>query len=221
MMKYLLSVLALWASLIGIANAQGGMMPGPGTPHTTYTGPCDLVSCAEAVSVTRSMKSSYTGNLFQLVRTSDSTTLNVGQVNQAADLSGILAFCLNTGNTVCNIATVYGQINGNNLTPPNSQGGFSPAACVTATGCAPPFFLDPGTGLPIARTLFPTILYNTSSATGLTGGTAAASIYNYMRNEAWSTCCGGGFGYAHSIRAPPRQGQIFCQDWATGTATPL
>ena len=40
MMKYLLSVLALGASLIGIANAQCGMMPGPGTPHTTYTGPC-------------------------------------------------------------------------------------------------------------------------------------------------------------------------------------
>src|SRR3954462_605040 len=41
----------LWPPLIGGAFAQGGMGPGPGTPHTVgggYTGPGDVVSGAFA-----------------------------------------------------------------------------------------------------------------------------------------------------------------------------
>src|ERR1051326_5118050 len=65
------------------SGAGGGLRFGPqaglsfGPP--AYTGPCYIITCAEAHSVTRAMTEGYTGNLFQLVRASDSATLDVGQ----------------------------------------------------------------------------------------------------------------------------------------------
>ena len=79
-------------------NGTGGASVGlPGTDGgAPYQGPCDLVpsGCAEAYSVTRAMTASYTGPLFQLARTSDKTTQDVGQTaSHAADLTTWSSFC--------------------------------------------------------------------------------------------------------------------------------
>ena len=68
--------------------------------------------------MTRSMKSSYTGNLFQLVRIFPHT-LNVGQVHKAADLSEHLCLLLEHWKyRLQHRRTVYGQINEKNPTLP-------------------------------------------------------------------------------------------------------
>jgi hypothetical protein len=94
--KFLLAVAFTFATFIALpsgAEAQRGGGPSSTPPY--YLGPCDVIrgGCAEAYSVTRAMKASYAGPLFQLVRLSDNVTLNVGQTNHVVDTSGIPTFC--------------------------------------------------------------------------------------------------------------------------------
>ena len=182
--------------------------PGSGTPPA-YAGPCDVISggCAEAYSVTRAMTTSYGGSLFQLVRLSDSSTLNVGQTNHVVDTSGIPAFC---SNTYCLYSEIYAQVNGNNLIPSmsaNGAGGTRPAECTTGNSCAAPFWIDPTTGLPAIRTVYPSEYVNEPSSIGITGGTNALSVMMDTRNEGFSECCGA-FGISHSSLLPNTPGTM-------------
>ena len=218
-LAYLLGSMALTLSSRP-ADAQrifnGGASSGSSTQPHLYIGPCDQVSCAEAYSVTRAMTEAYTGALFQLGRVSDGTTMDVPQFNHRANIwgysnqTGVTTFC---NLTYCYINKVYGQINGNDLTPPSSVIGAISALCTAAPStspyCAPPFFIDPPSGLPTIRTLTPSVLYNGGgAATGFIGEGHAVSVLFYGRNEGWSSCCGA-FGPAHAFNAPDVTGEDF------------
>lgn len=185
-----------------------------------YSGPCDIVSCAEAYSVTRAMKASYTGNLFQLVRNSDSTTLNVGQVGHVVDMSGIAAFC---AGTTCQYSILYGQINGNNMGDPANLGPNIPAVCTTSVTCLPPFQYDVETGLPILSTIYPTELFTgNASSTGVNGHTNPVSLVEYGTNHGYTTA-GGYFGITHNwtdctVSSCPFVGVTFESDFGYGNA---
>ena len=96
------------------------------------SGPCDIYAsggtpCEAAYSTTRAMFASYNGPLYQIQRSSDSSTLNIGLqgagglVNAAPQAS----FC---SNTTCTITQLYDQTpNGNNL-------GISPGS--SCSGCS-------------------------------------------------------------------------------------
>src|SRR5215470_5695793 len=107
-------------------------------------GPCDLYAaggtpCVAAHSTTRALYGAYNGSLYQVRRSSDNATQNVGllaaggQANAAAQDS----FC---ANTTCVITIIYDQTGrGNNLTqaPPGgfngpAAGGFDNLANATA-----------------------------------------------------------------------------------------
>lgn len=177
----------------------------------SITGPCDLVTCAEAYSVTRALKNSYTGNLFQLGRTSDSATLEVGQTSaRIANLAGVASHC---ALTTCVISRIYGQINSNTLEYVNSSmSGYPNPRCAATYGCAALFLIDPANGLPIVRTTYPAgyALINDGTATGITGGTSAISIFKYGRDEGWTECCGT-FGLSHTFATANTVGSFFGQ----------
>jgi hypothetical protein len=119
---------ALWR-LLGLATALlgAGVLAGAGvTPAAAASGPCDVYAtagqpCVAAYSTTRALFANYGGSLYQVTRSSDNTSTNIGLqstggiVNAAAQDS----FC---GSTVCTITTIFDQSgHGNDL---HVSGGF-------------------------------------------------------------------------------------------------
>lgn len=127
-MKRLALTLALCLSLVGTAFAQGGMMPGPGTPASSaagYQGPGDIVSGATSFySCGRAYNAAYangTNPLCDVVLTSGGAaacTIRV-KTNGFADLTG--SYC--AGSTTlatactggCSVTKIYDQVNTNHV----------------------------------------------------------------------------------------------------------
>jgi non-reducing end alpha-L-arabinofuranosidase len=82
-------------------------------------GPCDIYAaggtpCVAAHSTTRALYGAYTGSLYQVRRSSDNTTRNIGVVDGYADAAAQDSFC---AGTTCLITIIYDQSGkGNNLT---------------------------------------------------------------------------------------------------------
>ncbi|MEO6080722.1 MAG: arabinofuranosidase catalytic domain-containing protein [Steroidobacteraceae bacterium] len=97
-------------------------------------GPCDIYAaagapCVAAHSSTRALSASYNGPLYQVMRQSDSKTLDIGVVPASArDAGGYAnaaaqdAFCVNT---YCWITTLYDQSGKRNHLVQAPRGGFS------------------------------------------------------------------------------------------------
>ena len=167
-------MLALALALIGATltmatQAGAGANVAPPRPK----GPCDIYAaagkaCVAAHSTTRALYSSYNGPLYQVLRQSDGTTLDIGVVQPVAsplpDAGGYAdaakqdAFC---ANTYCWISIIYDQSPKHNDLIQAPRGGFSgPAmggfnnlpvadvAPVTIMGHkAYGVFIEPGMGL--------------------------------------------------------------------------
>ena len=109
-------------------------------------GPCDIYAsggtpCVAAHSTTRALYAAYDGNLYQVRRSSDNTTLNIGVLSAGgyANAAAQDSFCSGTS---CVITEIYDQSgNGNNLTDAPAGGAASgPDALASAT--AAPTTLD-------------------------------------------------------------------------------
>jgi hypothetical protein len=125
----------LRTALLSVATAAAlvGAVAGGGVSQAATTGPCDIYAsggtpCVAAHSTTRALYGSYNGALYQVRRSSDNTTRNIGLLaaGDYVDASQQDSFC---AGTTCLITIIYDQSGrGNHLTqaPP---GGFSgPAA---------------------------------------------------------------------------------------------
>jgi len=149
-----------------IAMSGADRSPAPSRPQ----GPCDIFSaagtpCVAAHSTTRALYSSYNGPLYQVIRQSDSKTLDIGLVRPSetdpggyADATAQDSFC---ANDLCWITKIYDQSGkGNHLVqaPPGTfrgpaQGGFdnlpiADMAPVTISGHkAFGVYIIPGMGL--------------------------------------------------------------------------
>jgi hypothetical protein len=90
----------------------------------TYTGPCDVASCAEAWGFDYAMTRNYTGPLFQIAQNgSPTTTLDIGCAGAnvsgtcagsrtfKADMTTWAAFCGGDPHN-CFFKKIYGQIHG-------------------------------------------------------------------------------------------------------------
>jgi hypothetical protein len=114
--------------LIGVGQAPGSQA-------------CDLVSgCIAAYSLNRRLVASYSGNLFQLSRTSDNTTQNIGQSGTNADLSAVQMFCGSNNANGCAVRIAYDQTgNSNDATCAKLTGaiGTSSTTCTTGTDDLP------------------------------------------------------------------------------------
>jgi len=107
-----------------VAVIAGGMIGAALTTNSAQAasqGPCDIYAaggtpCVAAHSTTRALYGSYSGSLYQVRRSSDNATLNIGPVSAGgvANAAAQDSFC---SGTTCLITVIYDQSgHGNNLT---------------------------------------------------------------------------------------------------------
>ena len=176
----------------------------------SYTGPCDVVTCAETFSVARAMTIAYTGPLFQLYN--GIATLDIGQANHKADMTTWSAFCSGVASN-CVYAKIYAQINrtANDLVPSAASAPFGPdCSGGTIYKCAAPFAIEAATGLPIISTVAPEeySIAGDASATGIRGGSGSTSVI-YNGEAVNSEFCCGMFGIAHKYNVGDVTGTDF------------
>ncbi|HTR91075.1 MAG TPA: arabinofuranosidase catalytic domain-containing protein [Trebonia sp.] len=130
---------ALLALAAATTLAVAGLLAG-GTPSRAATQePCDIYAsagtpCVAAHSTTRALYAAYSGSLYQVRRSSDNTTLNIGVVSAGgvANAAAQDSFC---SGTTCVITEIYDQSgHGNNLTDAPAGGAAGgPDALANAT----------------------------------------------------------------------------------------
>ncbi|MFG1807827.1 arabinofuranosidase catalytic domain-containing protein [Streptomyces sp. NPDC049040] len=135
-----------------------GVLAGTAAPsHAAGQGPCDIYAaggtpCVAAHSTVRALYASFGGSLYQVRRSSDNTTRDIGvvAVGGRADAAAQDSFCTGTS---CVITTVYDQSgHGNDLKyqgPGGAGGSDTPASATTqsltvAGGKAYPLYIKPG-----------------------------------------------------------------------------
>ncbi len=110
------AALAVSAAIVG-----GSVLLSNVSAHAATSGPCDIYAaagtpCVAAHSTTRALYAAYNGSLYQVRRSSDNTTRNIGVVSAGgvANSAAQDSFC---ANTTCVITVVFDQSGrGNNLT---------------------------------------------------------------------------------------------------------
>ena len=129
----LVTPLVLVLTLPAVRSMVAGQAQSSGVSSRPQ-GPCDLYAaagtpCVAAHSSTRALSASYNGPLYQVMRQSDSRTLDIGVIASArsdaggyADAAAQDAFCLHT---YCWITTLYDQSGKRNHLVQAPRGGFS------------------------------------------------------------------------------------------------
>jgi hypothetical protein len=201
-------------ALNGTTCTGGVTSPGPSTPPPSSAPPsspppsgqrpCDLYAaggtpCVAAHSTTRALYAAYNGALYQVRRSSDNTTRDIGPLapGGAANAATQDSFC---AGTTCLITIVYDQSGrGNHLTqaPPGgfsgpAAGGFDNLASATAAPTtvngskAYGVFVAPGTG------------YRNNNATGTATGDQPEGMYAIVDGTHFNAgCC---FDYGNAER---------------------
>nr|WP_243639409.1 arabinofuranosidase catalytic domain-containing protein [Streptacidiphilus pinicola] len=113
--------------MVIILGALAGTATSTGAAHAASQGPCDIYAaggtpCVAAHSTTRALYASYDGPLYQVRRSSDGATTNIGLLSAGgvADAAAQDSFCAGTS---CVITVIYDQSGrGNNLTPAPAGG---------------------------------------------------------------------------------------------------
>src|SRR5437879_5135485 len=104
-----------------VAGALAGATATAGTARAATSGPCDIYAaggtpCVAAHSTTRALYASYNGSLYQVRRSSDNTTRDIGVLSAGgyANAAAQDSFC---AGTTCLITVIYDQSGrGNHLT---------------------------------------------------------------------------------------------------------
>jgi hypothetical protein len=117
------------AALTAVAVLVAGVLATAGRAHAATSLPCDLYAaggtpCVAAHSTTRALYAAYSGSLYQVRRSSDNTTRDIGVTGAGgyADAAAQDAFCAGTS---CVITIIYDQSGrGNHLT--QAPGGAFP-----------------------------------------------------------------------------------------------
>ncbi len=111
----------LAAATVLVAGTTVGIAMTAGTAQAATTGPCDIYAsggtpCVAAHSTTRALYGAYSGNLYQVRRSSDNTTRDIGVLSAGgyANAAAQDSFCAGTS---CVITIIYDQTGrGNHLT---------------------------------------------------------------------------------------------------------
>ena len=117
----------LGAAVAVVLGALAGTAAVTGSAQAASQGPCDIYAaggtpCVAAHSTTRALYGAYNGPLYQVRRSSDNATLNIGLLSAGgyANAAAQDSFCAGTS---CVITVIYDQSGrGNNLTPAPAGG---------------------------------------------------------------------------------------------------
>jgi hypothetical protein len=183
-----------------IAAAVAGLAVAAAPAQAATQGPCDIYAaggtpCVAAHSTTRALYGSYDGYLYQVQRSSDDSTLNIGVTSAGgyANAAAQDSFC---AGTTCVITIIYDQSgNGNNLTPAPA-GGYVKTPDVPADATAAPITVDgheaygvyisPGTG------------YRDDATKGIATGDNPESEYDVIDGTHYSNGCCFDYGNAET-----------------------
>ncbi|MEU8080988.1 arabinofuranosidase catalytic domain-containing protein [Catellatospora citrea] len=168
------------------------------------TGPCDIYAtggtpCVAAHSTTRALYGSYNGPLYQVRRSSDNTTRDIGVLSAGgtADAAAQDSFCASTS---CLITIIYDQSGRNNRLTQAPPGGFSgpapggwdnladaKAAPITIGGQkAYGVYISPGTG------------YRNNNTNGVATGDQPEGIYAVVDGSHYNQWCCFDYGNAQT-----------------------
>jgi hypothetical protein len=197
----------LRTALLAVAAAGTlitGIIVSTGTSQAATTGPCDIYAsggtpCVAAHSTTRALYGSYNGALYQVRRSSDNTTRDIGLLSAGGYVNAATqdSFCANTS---CVITIIYDQSGRNNRLTQAPPGGFSgPAAGGydnLANATAAPItiggnkaygvFIAPGTG------------YRNNATNGIAKGDAAEGMYAIFNGTHYNGGCCFDYGNAET-----------------------
>jgi hypothetical protein len=135
-LRHLTKALLLAAPVLALST--GGLVGLTGAAQAAGSLPCDIYAaagtpCVAAHSTVRALFSAYSGNLYQVRRASDGTTLNIGTLTAGgyANAAAQNSFCANTS---CTITEIYDQTaEHNNLTIEGAGGNGSADVGADAT----------------------------------------------------------------------------------------
>lgn len=197
---------------VNTAFAQyGAPITGPIAPDITK--PCDIYAaagtpCVAAHSLWRKMVSSYTGPLFKIVRTSDSTAMLVYPTTSGlANTASADSFC---AETVCKVTLIYDQMHtatsGNNL----------PQATLANAGVLT--FVSSQFG-PIPKVNIHAGEYyrNRTSTVSMPVGNVNITAYMLVDTSISAACCGT-YGDVEATVANTGGGHMFAPAYSTGAA---
>ncbi|HVW27836.1 MAG TPA: arabinofuranosidase catalytic domain-containing protein [Polyangiaceae bacterium] len=112
-------------------SGDSGGMAGSGGSTSAVTGPCDIYEagntpCVAAHSTVRALYGAYSGNLYQVRRTSDKTTKDIGVLGPGgfADSAAQDSFC---SGSACTISVIYDQSPKGNHLRSAPAGGYKPS----------------------------------------------------------------------------------------------
>jgi non-reducing end alpha-L-arabinofuranosidase len=214
---------ALLALAATVTLALGGLLAvgGASSPSRAATQePCDIYAaagtpCVAAHSTTRALYAAYSGNLYQVRRSSDNTTLNIGPVSAGgvANASAQDTFC---ASTTCVITEIYDQSgHGNNLTDAPAGGAASgPDGLANAT--AAPATVDGAKvyGVYIAAGDG----YRDDSTSGIATGDAAEGEYAVLDGTHYDNGCCFDYGNAETNNDDDGDGAMEAIYFGTETA---
>ncbi|WP_034261464.1 arabinofuranosidase catalytic domain-containing protein [Actinospica robiniae] len=163
-------------------------------------GPCDIYAsggtpCVAAHSTTRALYAAYNGNLYQVRRSSDNTTLNIGVTSAGgyANAAAQDSFCSGTS---CVITEIYDQSgHGNNLTDAPAGGAAGgPDALANATAAPTTLNGHEAYGVYIAAGDG----YRDDSTSGIATGDNAESEYAVLDGTHYNSGCCFDYGNAET-----------------------
>ena len=225
-----LLTLALGLALLGGQAAATAAAPG-GIGAAADAQPCDIYAaggtpCVAAHSTTRALYASYDGPLYQVRRSSDNATRDIGPLSPGgyADAAAQDAFCAGTG---CLISVIYDQSGrGNHLTqaPPGGFPGPAPggydnladatAAPITVGGHkAYGVYVSPGVG------------YRNNNTSGIATGDEPEGMYAVFDGTHYNNGCCFDYGNAETNSRDNGNGTMEAiyfgnnTAWGTGTGT--
>jgi non-reducing end alpha-L-arabinofuranosidase len=198
------------AALAVVAGALVGAAITTGSAQAAAQGPCDIYAaggtpCVAAHSTTRALYASYNGSLYQVRRSSDNTTMNIGVLSPGgvANAAAQDSFC---ANTTCLITIIYDQSgHGNNLTQAPAGGAAggpdnlanATAAPTTLNGQkAYGVFVAPGTG------------YRDNSTSGIATGDQPEGMYAIFDGTHFNGGCCFDYGNAETSSTDTGNGHM-------------
>jgi len=181
---------ALWAAPLALSAA---------------TGPCDLYKagntpCVAAHSTTRALYGDYAGFLYQVRRSSDNTTKDIGVLAAGAEANGATqeTFC---ANTTCVISKIYDQSANHNDLVKGPGGGF-PVADLEANATKAKIKLNGRTvyGIYTTGAFEPSagVGYRNNKTTGIPTGDQPEAMYMIVSGTHYNQWCCFDYGNAET-----------------------
>ena len=188
------------AAIAIVAGALAGVTAATGSAQAASQGPCDIYSaggtpCVAAFSTTRAMYAAYDGPLYQVKRSSDGSTVNIGLLSTGGYVNAATQDSFCTG-TTCYITELYDQSGeGNNLTVAPA-GGYVTTPDSPANATAAPITIDGHEAYGVYTT--PGIGYRDDSTHGVATGDNPESEYNVVDGTHSDNGCCFDFGNAET-----------------------